>query len=125
MLRARARISRRTFLSSTDLSSTRVRDNGAVTESQPSEPTDPREQVRVRRAPKIPAFMVVGGLLGFLGTVIATSLFPADENVGFTTLVAYFSLYGITIGVLLGAVVGVVLDRRSQKRARLVDAERE
>lgn len=108
-----------------------VRENEGVSDStpasdaaQPSTPAQP-EQVSVRCAPKIPAFLVVGGALGFLGTLIATSLFPADEEVGFATLVAYFSVYGITIGVLLGAVVGIVLDRRSRKRARTLQAERE
>lgn len=108
-----------------------VRENEGVSDTtpagdaaQPRTPAQP-EQVSVRRAPKIPAFLVVGGALGFLGTLIATSLFPADEEVGFATLVAYFSVYGITIGVLLGAVVGIVLDRRSRKRARTLQAERE
>ena len=83
------------------------------------------EQVTVRRAPKIPAFLAVGAVLGFFATLIVTGLFPADENVGFATLVAYFSIYGITIGVLLGAILGVILDRRSRKRARTLQAERE
>ncbi|MDO8338348.1 MAG: hypothetical protein Q7T15_08850 [Microcella sp.] len=83
------------------------------------------EPVTVRRAPKIPAFMAVGAVLGFFATLIVTGLFPADENVGFATLVAYFSIYGITIGVLIGAILGVILDRRSRKRARTLQAERE
>ncbi|WAB84346.1 hypothetical protein OVN20_01880 [Microcella daejeonensis] len=85
----------------------------------------PREQVSVRRAPKISAFLIVGGFLGFLGTLIATSLYPADPSLGFTTLLAYFSLYGISLGVLLGAVVAILVDRRSRRRARTVDADRE
>jgi len=81
--------------------------------------------VRVRRAPKISAFMVVGGLIGFLATIVATSLFPADPVVGYAALLGYFSLFGVTAGVLLGAIVGIVLDRRSQRMARTVEAERE
>ncbi|GAA1703402.1 hypothetical protein GCM10009792_24480 [Microcella alkalica] len=96
----------------------------------PRQPEQPRprpqpEQVTVRRAPKIPAFIAVGAVLGFFATLIVTGLFPSDENVGFATLVAYFSIYGITIGVLIGAILGVVLDRRSRKRARTLQAERE
>lgn len=90
-----------------------------------AQPTIERTTVQVRRAPKIPAFMVVGGLLGFLATLIATSLFPADPLVGFAALLGYFSIYGVTAGVLLGAITGVVLDRRSQKRARTLQAERQ
>jgi hypothetical protein len=82
-------------------------------------------QVQVRRAPKIPAFLVVGGLFGFLATLVVTSLYPADPLVGFAALLGYFSLFGVTAGVLLGAVLGIVLDRRSQRAARTIGAERE
>lgn len=103
-----------------------MRDNERVTEpSGIPEPTTERATVQVRRAPKIPAFMVVGGLVGFLATLVATSLFPADPLVGFAALLGYFSLYGVTAGVLVGAVIGIVLDRRSQKRVRSVQAERQ
>lgn len=119
-----------------------MRDNGTVSDSTPAGDAAPQrpaaqpalqqaqpqaqpEQVTVRRAPKIPAFIAVGAVLGFFATLIVTGLFPADENVGFATLVAYFSIYGITIGVLIGAILGVILDRRSRKRARTLQAERE
>ena len=69
--------------------------------------------------------MTVGGLIGFLVVLIITPLFPADPLVGLPAIVGYSSLFGITVGVLLGAIVGVVLDRRSQRRARTVAAERE
>lgn len=99
-------------------------DSTPAGDAAPQQQAQP-EQVTVRRAPKIPAFIAVGAVLGFLATLIVTALFPADESVGFTTLVAYFSIYGITIGVLLGAILGVVLDRRSRRRARTLQAERE
>ena len=69
--------------------------------------------------------MTVGGLIGFLVVLIITPLFPADPLVGLPALIGYFSIFGVTAGVLLGAVVGVVLDRRSQQQARTVDAERQ
>ena len=81
--------------------------------------------VRVRRAPKFGAFMVVGGGLGAIVTLILTSLFPSDPNVGFIALFAYFCLYGIPAGVVLGALVALILDRRSSTRARTVTAEHE
>ncbi|UYN82931.1 MAG: hypothetical protein KIT89_09450 [Microcella sp.] len=98
--------------------------SAAAPDSAPDS-TSARTEVRVRRAPKIPAFMVVGGLIGLLVTLVITPLFPADPQVGLPALVGYFSLYGITAGVVLGALVGIALDRRSQKRARLVEAEHE
>jgi hypothetical protein len=81
------------------------------------------DQVRVRRAPRYGAFLVVGGLFGFVATLVLTSLFPIDENVGFTALLAYFSCFGIPAGVVVGAVVAMVLDRVTGRRARTVAAE--
>lgn len=80
-------------------------------------------QTTVRRAPKFGAFMIVGGLVGLLATLILTSLQPADPAVGFAALLGYFSLFGIPAGVALGAGIAIVLDRLSRKRAKPVDVE--
>ena len=45
--------------------------------------------------------------------------------VGFAATYGYFCLYGVPAGVVLGALLGLALDRRSLRRARLVTAERE
>ncbi|MDM4762238.1 hypothetical protein QT381_04365 [Galbitalea sp. SE-J8] len=82
------------------------------------------DEVRVRRAPRYGAFIVVGGVLGFLVTLVLTSLFPADETVGFFPLLAYFSCFGIPAGVVVGAVVAIIVDRVTGRRARTVAAER-
>ncbi|MER3390543.1 MAG: hypothetical protein RJQ01_10975 [Microcella sp.] len=95
---------------------------------QPSPASDDqpaRDRVTVRRAPRIGAFLVVGGFLGFFATLVVTSLYEADPGVGFAASLAYFSLYGISAGVLLGAVIAIVADRRSRRRTRTVAVERE
>jgi hypothetical protein len=69
--------------------------------------------------------MTVGGLIGFLVVLIITPLFPVDPLVGLPALIGYFSIFGVTGGVLVGAIIGIALDRRSQKRARTVEAERQ
>ncbi len=89
-----------------------------------SEPAGPVDTVTIRRAPKIGAFLAVGGVLGALGTLVLTSLFPSDPSVGFVALFAYFCLYGIPAGVLLGALLALTLDRRSARRAKTVDVIR-
>ncbi len=81
-------------------------------------------QVTVRRAPKIGVFLVVGGFVGMMTTLVLTSLFPVDPNVGFVSLFAYFSLFGIPAGVVLGALLALLLDRISRRRAKTVDAVR-
>ncbi|MEX1079931.1 MAG: hypothetical protein WED09_12585 [Homoserinimonas sp.] len=79
----------------------------------------------IRRAPKLPMFLVVGGGLGAVVTFILTALFPADPQVGFGALFGYFLLYGTPAGVVLGAIVGLILDRRSRRHAAGVSVEHE
>lgn len=102
-----------------------MRENGGVSDETTSAPVPERDRVTVRRAPRISAFLVVGGFLGFLATLIVTSLFEADPGVGFAASLAYFSLYGVSAGVLVGAVLAVLIDRRSRRRARTIEVERE
>lgn len=83
------------------------------------------DQVKIRRAPKFGAFIAVGAVAGFIATLILTSLFPTDPSVGLPATVAYFSLYGVSAGVVLGALVALILDRRSSKRAKSVSAVHE
>lgn len=94
---------------------------GGAPEGASSEPQD----ATIRRAPKLGVFLAVGAMLGALVTLVLTSLYPADPNVGFAALYAYFLLYGIPAGLVLGALVGLVLDRRSRRRSRTVRVEHE
>ena len=88
--------------------------------------TDTLTEVRVRRAPRLPVFLVLGAVLGAIATLIVTAtLGHVDPRVGFGATFGYFCLYGVPAGVVIGAIVGLLLDRRSQLRARIVTAERE
>jgi hypothetical protein len=93
--------------------------------TSPQTPKPQTDEVRIRRAPKIPAFMIAGGALGAIASLILTSLFPVDPAVGFGPLVAYVSLFGITAGVLIGALIALVADRVSTRRSRTIVVERE
>ena len=84
-----------------------------------------RQKVRVRRSPKLSAFVVVFGALGFFGTLIATGLFPSDPSIGFAALFAYFALYGITGSTALGVIVWLVLEAISRTRSKELDMGRE
>jgi hypothetical protein len=89
---------------------------------QPTEATAATE-VTLRRAPKYPVFLVLGALAGALGTLVLTASFPVDPAVGFAALYGYFVLFGIPIGVVLGALVAIILDRVSVRRAKRMAAE--
>jgi hypothetical protein len=75
-------------------------------------------EVRIRRAPKFPAFMIVGGGVGAIVTFIVTALYPVDPAVGFAALFGYFALFGVTAGVVVGGIVALILDRIGTRRAR-------
>ena len=107
-----------------------VRQNVLVTTPTPPPPAEPqgqRDQVTVRRAPKVGAFMVVGGALGFFITLLATMLTPQNPESGasLAELVGYFSLFGITFGVTAGALIALGFEWRSRRRATVLEAERE
>lgn len=94
-----------------------------VTESSPAQSGAATVDVTIRRAPKIPVFLVLGALVGFFGTLIVTALQPADPAIGFAALFGYFCIYGIPLGIVLGGVLAIVLDRVSLRRAQSVTAE--
>lgn len=83
------------------------------------------ELVKVRRAPKLAPFVVIGMGVGFTITVVLTALFPSDPTIGFGTLAGYFSIFGTSAGLAIGLIVWLVLDRRSKKREKEVRVERQ
>lgn len=90
-----------------------------------SQDTPDEKMVRVRRAPKLAPFAVLGMGLGFTITVVLTALFPSDPSIGFGTLAGYFSIFGVSAGLGLGVLVWLILDRRSKKREKEVRMSRE
>lgn len=126
-----------------------VRDNGSVSQPENSaeqtpEPVAPpavaappadetaapapkieRYETTVRRAPKLGVFLVVGAVLGAIVTLILTSLFPADPAYGFAASYGYFLIYGVPFGVVVGGIIGLILDRRSKRSVRTVTVEHE
>lgn len=83
------------------------------------------DDVRIRRAPKYAPFLIIGGGIGAIATFILTMGFPVDPSVGFGPLFGYFSLFGVPAGVALGALVVLVLDQMSIRRARAATVEHE
>jgi hypothetical protein len=88
--------------------------------------SDPeRSEVRIRRAPKLGIFLLLGAVVGALVTLILTSMFEPDPAIGFAASFGYFLLFGAPAGAALGAIIGLIIDRVSVARARTVTVERE
>ena len=99
-----------------------------MTDSPPDTPaSDPEVQVtqaRIRRAPRLPVFLVLGAVLGVIAALVTTAAGNLDAKVGFGATFGYLCIWLVPLGLALGALVGIVLDRVSGRRARLVTVER-
>jgi len=90
----------------------------------PEHSQDRIETVRVRRAPKISVFLIVGALVGVFVAMILTFAFNGSAEASPNTGVVYSlgQVFGFLvlicapIGLALGGVVALVLDRRSRRR---------
>ncbi len=91
---------------------------------QPSEESR-TEQVRVRRSPRILNFLLTGGLLGGVVAGILTFAFPGNDEYPPSQVLGFLLVLGVTVGIAVGALVAVILDRALQRRSREVDAVRE
>ena len=67
--------------------------------------------VTIRRAPRIWSFMLTGAFLGIVFAAIITVATPVDPAVGVMPAFGFFALFGFAIGLILGGLVGVFLDR--------------
>lgn len=83
------------------------------------------DSVTVRRAPRYYRFMAVGLVVGVIITVVATFSFPQREDEEFSQLqvLGFTGIFVVAICVALGALVAIVLDRVSRRRARTVAME--
>lgn len=81
-------------------------------------------EARIRRAPRLPVFLVFGAVLGVVAALVLTAAGRLDPEVGFGATFGYLCLWCVPVGLLLGALVAIVLDQVSRRRARLVTVER-
>ncbi|MDE0545099.1 potassium transporter Trk [Microbacterium sp. C7(2022)] len=89
------------------------------------------ETVQVRRAPKMSVFLLLGAALGIVVAMILTFAFDGtadpSPNTGFEysqgQVFGFVALICAPIGVALGGMVAVILDRRSSKRARSIQID--
>ena len=82
-----------------------------------------QDEVRIRRVPKYPTFIILGGAVGAIVTLALTLSQPADPSVGYPALLGYFLLFGIPAGIVVGALLALLLDRISSRRAKSLTAE--
>jgi len=80
--------------------------------------------VRVHRSPRYFRFMIAGAVLFAIVALILTYSFPENPTYDRGSVFGFLLAICATIGVALGAVVALVLDRATARRARTVQADR-
>lgn len=82
------------------------------------------QKVRVRRSPRYARFMIVGAVFFVLVAFVLTYSLPEGAGYDRNGVFAYMALVAIAVGVTLGAVLALLLDRRATRRAPTVAADR-
>ncbi|MEA5453917.1 hypothetical protein SPF06_04200 [Sinomonas sp. JGH33] len=77
-----------------------------------------QRHITVRRAPKYVPFLVAGALLGAVAAAIVGYTGTVPDGYTRAAIFGYFLVIFVAVGVLLGGVVVLVLDRVSIARAR-------
>lgn len=80
-----------------------------------SEPVERRELV-IRRAPKFVPFLIAGGIVGIIVAAIMALAAPGGAEYDRSSVFGFLTVLLAIPGVGLGAVVALVLDRRSLRR---------
>ncbi|MFB9308437.1 hypothetical protein BJY17_002096 [Agromyces hippuratus] len=93
--------------------------------SVPLETEVERDIVTVRRAPRYSRFMTLGALVGAVVALILTVSFPANDEFDLGQVFGFLLLACAAIGLALGALVALVIDRATARRAKSVTAEHE
>lgn len=83
-----------------------------------------RRTVRVRRSPRIGVFLAIGAVVGALAAVVLVRVTPVDPLVPTAQATGFVVLLLAPVGALLAGVVALLVDRRSERLARELEAER-
>ncbi|OMH34562.1 hypothetical protein BGP79_04665 [Tersicoccus sp. Bi-70] len=82
-----------------------------------------RRELVIRRAPRFAPFLVGGAVLGFIVAGILVLARPEDPQYTPAAALGFFAMLFGVIGVGLGALLALALDRRSHRRARRGSAD--
>lgn len=77
-----------------------------------------RREVTIRRAPRFIPFMALGAVLGFIAALVVAYTGPVDPTLTRESVLGFFTVAFAIPGLILGAIVVLILDRRSVRRAQ-------
>lgn len=77
----------------------------------------------MRRAPRYYRFIILGLLLGAVVTLGVTWMFPEQPDFGRWQVAGLLALFVVPVGAAVGALVALLIDAASRRRARVVEVE--
>jgi ATP/ADP translocase len=83
-----------------------------------------KSTVTVRRSPRFFNFMLLGAVIGVIAALVLTVVFPENPEFGAAQVFGFLLLAFVTLGVTLGAVVAIVIDRLISRRGKTVIVDR-
>lgn len=92
--------------------------------AEPVETVVAHETLQVRRAPRITRFLAIGAVVGILVALILTVAFPENDDYDRGQVFGFLLLFCGVIGLGLGALTALILDRRAARRSVTVVADR-
>ena len=78
----------------------------------------------VRRSPRYLNFMIVGAVLGAVTALILTVGFPQTAEFGLLQVFGVLLLVGVVVGLALGALVAIAIDRFTGRSVQTVVVDR-
>jgi hypothetical protein len=78
----------------------------------------------MRRSPKYYNFMIVGGVLGVIAALALTVGFPDQSEYGTAQVFGFLLLGFVVVGIALGSLVAMLLERIIGRSAKTVIADR-
>ena len=84
-------------------------------------PTSQTEKVTVRRSPKYLTFIITGAVIGVIVAGVIGLMIPEQQRTA-EPVVTYLIAYIGGIGVVLGIVAALIVDRIGLSRAKTVEA---
>ena len=84
-----------------------------------------RREITVRRAPRFIPFLALGVIAGFIAALVVAYAGPADPTYTRGATLGFFTVMFAIPGVCLGALVALLLDWMSVRKARRAVVERD
>lgn len=99
-------------------------DNDVLADAHEGERVAGDDTVVIHRSPRYFRFMAAGAIVGVVIALVLTFAFPEPPGFNPAQILGFLGILLVVVGVAVGAVVALVIDRASRRRAKTIQVER-